>query len=121
VDGEQKVLQLHKKNQELEAKLATYTGLDLFLVMVWRYYFDHTLTYLKSFSRIFGSAVIFRYFLPDHVFFECPDENEKGESALSQYREQATTSGALAARLSEEVSRITSDRDDLKRQICVAR
>jgi hypothetical protein len=49
------------------------------------------------------------------------EENEKGESALSQYREQATTSSALAARLSEEVSRLTTDRDDLKRHLCVAR
>jgi hypothetical protein len=49
------------------------------------------------------------------------EENEKGESALSQYREQATTSSALAARLSEEVSRLTADRDDLKRHLCVAR
>jgi hypothetical protein len=51
----------------------------------------------------------------------CLEENEKGESALSQYREQATTSSALAARLSEEVSRLTTDRDDLKRHLCVAR
>jgi hypothetical protein len=30
VDGEQKVLQLQKKSQELEAKLATYTGFIIF-------------------------------------------------------------------------------------------
>ena len=59
---------------------------------------------------------------PDLCFLiSCADENEKGESALSQYREQATVSSGLAARLSEEVSKLTADRDDLKRQICVAR
>ena len=46
-----------------------------------------------------------------------PEETEKGQSALSQYREQATLSGATAARLTEENGRLAAERDDLKRQV----
>jgi hypothetical protein len=37
VDGEQKVLQLQKKSQELEAKLATYTGFIFFVLLLFSY------------------------------------------------------------------------------------
>jgi hypothetical protein len=34
VDGEQKVLQLQKKSQELESKLATYTGFIFYVLLL---------------------------------------------------------------------------------------
>ena len=52
-----------------------------------------------------------------YLFNNIVEESEKGQSALSQYREQATAAGATAARLTEENGKLAAERDDLRRQI----
>ena len=43
------------------------------------------------------------------------DEKEKGLSSLDEYREQATSSAATAAKLTQEITTIATERDKLRR------
>ena len=48
-------------------------------------------------------------------------ESERGQSALHNYREQAVSSSATIARLTEELSVAASERDEFRRQLFAAK
>jgi len=49
------------------------------------------------------------------------EESERGQSALQMYREQAADNGASVGRLTTEMSQISAERDELKRQLFTAK